>query len=221
VSVTYGNFLFSNVNTGSVTLHVPVGAKPAYEESAVWNVFKIVDDIVLKKDIVVMKDDVVVFRSAIADVDSIIFYNPVSPIVPSSSEALLIHHAANASVEETLLDDIRKLFFSDNKLSVETKCTAPLLYAIDDIEKLSFGGEEPSGINNVEQDRLNVVTYFTTEGDLVVESSEDIQSLTLFDINGRIIAIRNVPAGIYLVRVDTSQGTVVRKVVNNKKLNNR
>ena len=208
--------VFEGVDISKCTLNVPTNAVSDYKKAAVWKEFFNV-----KEDIVVMKDDVAVFRTAIADVDSIIFYNPVSPeVLPSSTEALLIQQADDISTGETLLlDDIRKLFFGDEKLSVEMRNTAPLLYNINDIEKLGFGGV-PSSINYPGQDPFQVVAYFTGEGNLIVESPADIQSLTLFDVNGRIIATRNVPVGVYIVRIVSQQGTVVKKLVNNK-LNNK
>ena len=210
--------VFLGVDISKCTLIVPANAGSAYQKADVWKEFEIKEGDVVKEekeDIVVMKDDVIVFRTAIADVDSIIFYDPVSPaVLPSSTEALLIQQADVTSIEEIFLDDIRKLLIWDDKLSVETTNATPLLYAVDDIEKLSFSGE-PSNINDVEQYLFNVVAYFTTEGELFVESSADILSLTLYGIDGRIVPARNVPAGIYIVRVETLQGTVVKKIVNN------
>ena len=125
----------------------------------------------------------------------------------------------DTAYDELLLDDIQMLSISGWNLFVETRHDAThLQYDLDDLEKLSFGGR-PSHISYPVQDKLNVIAYFTKEGNLVVESPADIRSLTLFGIDGKMIPTRNVAAGIYLVRVETRQGVVVKKVANNKKNN--
>lgn len=211
------NEVFDGItNRESIILHVPFGTQAAYQAADVWKDFNIVDDVdddgEIKMEVIVIKGGVAVFQSAVSAIDSVIFYNPVDLTAPHSNETLFIHKADNASYDEFLLDDIRKLSLSNIDLSVEMRNAEPLLYAINDIEKLIFGGMS-SDIIYSGQDKFNVIAYFTKEGDLVVESPEDIQSLMLFGIDGRIIAARNLPTGIYLVRVETSQGVVVKKVI--------
>ena len=101
------------------------------------------------------------------------------------------------------------------------------IYDYDDIKKITFG-EIYTGINNpVTESGSDVIVHVTPTGDVKVESAVAIKSLTLFSIDGRLISMDNYtgvetqcltslqskPAGIYLVRVETEQGAVVKKIV--------
>jgi len=171
------------------------------------------------KTMYVMKGDKVVFKTTVSVVDSVIFYNPASPMITPSQDALFIYKSL--STDEKLLDHVRKLLFSVDKLSVIERNNTSQQHNIDDITKLQFGGST-SGVDYPSQDRFDVRAYFSPEGNIVVESSSLIQSLTLFGIDGKIIAssasaetlhAASLPAGIYLIHVETQQGTVVKKLI--------
>ena len=208
--------VFEGVNISACTLKVPAGAVVDYKNTDVWKEFDIVGtgETMSDGDVIVMKGGAVVFQSSVSAIDSVIFYNPVGPVAAPSEAVLFIYKANERSFDETLLlDDIRKLFISGADLSVETRHATSLLYAINDIVKLNFSDGTPTCVSHHEQDGFNIVAYFTMEGELVVESPDEIQSLALFNIDGKMIAARNLPAGIYLVRIETPQGVVVKKVV--------
>ena len=167
------------------------------------------DDIM---SVIAMKDGAVVFQSTVSAIDSVIFYNPSNPAITPSTDALLVYKAGDTPFDKLLLSDIRKLSFSDVDLSIEKWNDESLVYAFNDIEKLSFD-VTPTSISYPDQDKFGIVACFTTTGDLVVDSPSIVKSLTLFSIDGKIIAARNVPAGIYIVRVETSQGVFVKKLI--------
>ena len=92
----------------------------------------------------------------------------------------------------------------------------------------SFSANNTSGINSPSaQSSFDVFSYVTTEGDIIVESLNAIKSLTLFGIDGKMItkqqtngvekqyiaSIRDCAVGVYLLHVETEQGTVIKKVV--------
>jgi len=101
------------------------------------------------------------------------------------------------------------------------------IYDYDDIRKITFDATY-TGINNpVAESGSDVIVHITPTGDVTVESAVAIKSLTLFSIDGRLISkehyagaemrktasLRKANAGVYLVRVETEQGTVVKKIV--------
>lgn len=207
---------FYSLEKSAITLHVPSGAKSAYLASDDWKDFNIVEnnDIVEKMDVIVMKGDAVVFQSAVSAIDSVIFYNPANSTVTPSNDALFIYKAEDTSYDKLLLSDIRKLSFLDVDLSIEKWNVESLLYAFNDIQKLSFGEiSTNTSISYPGQDKPEVVAYFTKAGDLVVESPVGVKSLSLFSIDGKIITTRNAPTGIYIVRIETPQGVFVKKLI--------
>lgn len=65
-----------------------------------------------------------------------------------------------------------------------------------------FGTGDISGISDVPvADTAGVTVYATESGDIVVEG--DYRTLSVFDIAGRSVGRTSLPAGVYIVRVDS------------------
>jgi len=168
----------------------------------------------------VMKKGTVVFQSTVSDVDSVTFDKS------AVSDTLIIYKNDNSFANKLLLNDIQQLSFSGENLSIEMSNSKNVL-AFVDIAKLLFVNTNSTGINNPSaQSGFNVLVSVTSAGDVIVESSVVIKSLSLFGIDGkmisferynsamlRITSLQDEPAGVYLLRVETEQGTVVKKVV--------
>jgi len=169
----------------------------------------------------VMKNDTVVFQSSVSDIDNVTFDKA------ASGDTLVIDKNDGSPADKILLKNIQQLSLSDENLSVET-LSGSEVYAFEDIAKLLFKDGSPTGTHNptVPSD-LNVLVSFTPAGDMTVESSVAIKSLTLFSVDGKlifkqqydgvktqgIIPLQNGTACVYLLCVETTQGTVVKKVV--------
>jgi len=168
----------------------------------------------------VMKKGTVVFQSTVSDVDSVTFDKS------AVSDTLIIYKNDNSFANKLLLNDIQQLSFSGENLSIEMSNSKNVL-AFVDIAKLLFVNTNSTGINNPSaQSGFNVLVSVTSAGDVIVEGSVVIKSLSLFGIDGkmisferynsamlRITSLQDEPAGVYLLRVETEQGTVVKKVV--------
>ena len=171
----------------------------------------------------VMKKGAVVFQSPVSGVDNVTFDEVVS------GDALIIEQNNGSPAEKITLSDIQQLSFSDENLSVE-KSSNNEAYAFDDIAKLLFNISAATGINNQPaRSDFDVLVSITPAGDVIVESPVAIKSLALFSADGKMISeekcnaatvetlhatsLRNAPAGVYLLRVETEQGTVFKKVV--------
>jgi len=169
----------------------------------------------------VMKNGEVVFSTPVSGVDQLTF-DGASP-----DSTLIVNKNDGSPADKILLNNIQQLSFSDGNLSIETSSISEA-YAYENVMKLIFGDINSSGINNPAQNGFDVIAYVTPEGDAVVKSSVPIKSLTMFDIDGKMISKQNCngvetqctaslqgkPAGVYLLRVETEQNTVVKKVVN-------
>ncbi|MCL2776304.1 MAG: T9SS type A sorting domain-containing protein [Oscillospiraceae bacterium] len=169
----------------------------------------------------VMKNGEVVFSSPVSGIDQVTF-DAASP-----DSALIVNKNDGSLADKILLNDIQQLSFSDENLSVETS-SGNEVYAYENVIKLIFGDINSSGINNPAKDGFDVIAYVTPEGDAVVKSSVPIKSLTLFGVDGKMISKQNCngmietlhamslqgkPSGVYLLRVETEQNTVVKRVV--------
>jgi len=166
----------------------------------------------------VMKNGAVVFQSAVSDIDNATFDKA------ASGDALILQKNDGSAEDKILLNDIQQLSFSDENLSVET-ANGSKEYTFDNIVKLIFGNN--TGINNPSaKSGFDVIAYITPAGDAIVKSSAAIQSVTVYGIDGKMIyrktcngemqctvSLQGKSAGIYLLRVETEQNTVVKKVV--------
>ena len=80
--------------------------------------------------------------------------------------------------------------------------------------------DTPSGIRTVSLSET--FAYVTPAGEVIVESSVAVQSLTLFDVTGKIaVETRHatalhasaLPAGVYFLQINTAQGSVIKKII--------
>ena len=170
----------------------------------------------------VMNNGQIIFESPVSDIDNVTF----DKAAPDS--ALIVQKNDGSSTNNILLNNIQQLSFSDGNLSLETP-NGIEMYAFEDIAKLFFGYTINTGINNPPaQSGLDVLVSITPTGDAAVKSSVPIKSLTLFSVDGKMISkkhcngmvetwhaasLQDRPAGVYLLRVETTQGMVVKKVV--------
>jgi hypothetical protein len=145
----------------------------------------------------------------------------------ATSNDTLYVHKKNTTVDKIPLSDIL-LSFSGGILIVETLGGSKVTYAISDIAKIRFKDANSTGIHEPSaQNNPDVQVWVTPEGNVVVECSVAIKSLSLFSADGKmisqqrcekvetqcIVSLQGNAAGIYLLRVDTEQGVVVKKVV--------
>ena len=169
----------------------------------------------------VMKNGEVIFSLPVSDVDNVTFDEAVL------DSTLIVQKNDDSPIDKILLNDIQQLSFSDESLSVETSSSRKV-YLFDNITKLFFGDINTTRINNPPaQSDFDVFVSVTPAGDVTVKSPVPIKSLTLFGIDGKIISKRQYngvekqciaslqgrTAGVYLLHVETTQNTVVKKVV--------
>ena len=167
----------------------------------------------------VMKNGEVVFQSPVSGVDNVTF-DEAAP-----DDALIVNKNDGSPADKILLNDIQQLALSDENLSIETS-NGSEVYEFEDIMKLLFGDMNTAGINNTPaQGGFDVLVSVTPAGDVTVESPVAIKSLALFGVDGKMISKQQcngietqyiVPlhaTGVYLLCVETEQGTVVKKVV--------
>jgi len=207
-----------SLSTGSNTFYIVVTA-----EDGTTKIYTIIVNRAIdtgeNDDVIVMKDGSVVFQSAVLDIDNISF-DP-----SSSNNSLVVQKNDGTPTNSMLLNDINQLSFSGESLLIET-ANGSQMFALDNIAKVFFDVNNNTGINDV-QNNLDVIVYLTQAGDVAVKSSVAIKSLTLYSIDGRmvfmqhyysgetqcIVPLQNSSAGVYLLRVETEQGTVVKKVI--------
>ena len=154
-----------------------------------------------------------------------------------SQEALIVdlgRDGARPVSTTTMLNNIQQLSFSGGDLSVKTLDGNTAVYALDDIAKLRFGDMIITDVSNPPATGLDVIVYVTPAGDVVVECPVAIQSVALVAVDGKIlqrtasvetlhatslqqtsINVSNLPKGVYLLQIATTQGAVVKKIINN------
>ena len=140
-----------------------------------------------------------------------------------AQEALNVHRTDGASPVSIQLDKILRITFSDNDMTVK-QTDGVVSYALDNIAKLTFGNVIISGIGAPPvSNAFDVLVYSLSPGEIRVESSAAIRRLALFAIDGKkmyaddavqtTINISAFPPGIYLLQIETQQGTAVKKII--------
>jgi len=169
----------------------------------------------------VMKNDTIVFHSHVLDIDNVTFDDA------AKDDALIVQKSEGSPADTILLNNIQQLYFSDESLTVEMLDDSKV-YVFEEIEKLLFGKVSNVGINDPSvQNSVDVTVFIAPTGEVIVESSVAIKLLRLFSTDGKMVSMQQCngiekrcvvtlqggAAGIYLVQIETEQGTVVKKVV--------
>ncbi len=139
----------------------------------------------------------------------------------NAQEALHVHKTENFSIESAQLENIRHLTFVEDQLLVTHFDGKSSIHELDEVTKLTFGESFPSEVITPTAPDLEVVVYISQTNEIVVESAAAIQSLALFNVDGKIlqtttpttISASSLPAGVYLLQIITEQGTIVKKVI--------
>ena len=147
-----------------------------------------------------------------------------------AQEALNVHHRDGASPISIQLDKILRITFSDNDMTVK-QTDGVVSYALDNIAKLTFGDVIITGIGApAVSNAFDVLVYSLSPGEIRVESSAAIRRLAVFAIDGKkmyaddvqtghapslqkTVNISAFPQGIYLLQIETQQGTAVKKII--------
>ena len=95
-------------------------------------------------------------------------------------------------------------------------------FLLDDITFITFR-DDPEAIKVAPKNReLNV--YLNANGEIVAESSCQINRLTVFDLNGRKLAmsaqsrlnVNFLSMGIYIIKVETAERVITKKFIKNR-----
>ncbi len=169
----------------------------------------------------VMKNGTVVFQSDVSEIDRIIFDSQ-----NSSTDMLVVNKKDGSPVEKAFIDDISQVSLQTGNLQVVPKTgSAKLSYPIAAVSSLNFEEGDMTDVNTpAAASGMNV--YFSPQGEIIVQTGILVHSLTLLGMEGKILgksrsnvlSTSHLPAGIYLLRVETAQGTVVKKVMNHSNI---
>ena len=148
-----------------------------------------------------------------------------------ADDALRVHcRDAMHCVSTTALDNIQRITFSSSDMSIKPFSGDVDVYVLDNIAKLTFGDIEITDVTTLPATGLDVVVYITPAGEIIVESPVAVQSLTLFNVGGKILRVRTVETrhatslqttlntstlstGVYLLRIETQQGIITKKII--------
>ena len=136
-------------------------------------------------------------------------------------DALTVHSTNGTNVTQIELDKIQRITFSDNAVAVKNVEGVTALFAFEEFLRITFEPmeEDQTFVCPVISD-LDVIVYISF-GNLVAVSTATINSMTLFSIDGRVIQridasrmfVGHLPASVYLLQVNTEQGSFMRKII--------
>ena len=145
------------------------------------------------------------------------------PTLVSAQEPTTLHvQNVNGTMQSSLLVDIQHITFEEDVL-VLTTTEGEFRLPLDNVEKLTFGNEIASSIKDV---NTNSIHISKSGNQLTIKSEYEIKQLYLIDISGRILTCERLASvtektivlpneGVFILFMETSQGYVARKVINN------
>ena len=183
-----------------------------------------------KTNLLIMKTDAVSYETSVSEIYRIVFQDPSGtiaqlPAEQRSNNALMVENKDGSSSGKIPIDDIKQLEFSETELTIVPFEGTNTVFNLDDIDKLLLN-DGLTGINLLKA-QSGIKVYLTAGGDAIVESAAAIQSLTVVSITGATlireqfpnsgktssrINMRSFPAGMYIVNVETLEGTTAKKL---------
>jgi hypothetical protein len=134
----------------------------------------------------------------------------------------MVIHLVGSNDITIAIDDIQRITFDGDNMLLKTVNGVENNYFIDDIACITFF-DDPTTIKEIPKN-IEVNVYVNASGEIVAESPHQIKQLILFDINGRVLSasdksslnINSLSTGIYLLQVETTEGTVAKKFIKNR-----
>ena len=143
-------------------------------------------------------------------------------LAAQAHEALIIHSAGGLP-QGIELNKIRNIDFSNpNSMVVNVRTGVPVSFALNDVEKLTFGDMPPGGTVNAPQvNSIDLSVFVTPQGEVHITGGAQVLSITVFDINGRQLMssnsdrmnISSLPRAVYLLVIETPQGFVTQRII--------
>lgn len=145
------------------------------------------------------------------------------PTLVSAQEPTTLHvQNVNGTMQSSLLVDIQYITFEEDVL-VLTTTEGEFRLPLDNVEKLTFGNGISSAVEDI---NINAIKIYKSGNQLTIESDYAIEQLYLVDMSGKVLVskrlafvdITNITlpnSGVFVLFLETSQGYIARKVINN------
>ena len=145
----------------------------------------------------------------------------LSVMTMQPANVLKLYPVNGGTPEQVAVNDIRHITFVDNVILVTTTGNVPAYYQVGNFNKIAFGEKGAVAIDKVQTPDPTV--YITSEGEIVVSDEVKVLSHTVINIDGSVLqknvsnrlSVSDLPTGIYLVKIETTQGVVVKKYLKN------
>lgn len=138
---------------------------------------------------------------------------------------LNIHGASSVFDQSYPVDEVQKLVFSDEALSVHF-VDNPAYYQVhyDDLWKITLGDQPISAVESAVASQLSI-TYARATAIATVTGSSDIAQVALYNLQGVLLQVvtpgtnsvsldlSQQPAGIYIVRAVSGDRTETQKII--------
>lgn len=128
----------------------------------------------------------------------------------------------DGTTQTALLVTIEKITFEEDVL-VMTTSEGEFRLPLDDVDKITFGENDVSAVENVNTNSIHI----SKSGNLLsIKSDYAIKKLYVVDMSGRVLNGETLASvyegtitlpnlGVFVLFMETSQGYIARKVINN------
>jgi len=128
----------------------------------------------------------------------------------------------DGTTQTALLVTIEKITFEEDVL-VMTTTEGEFRLPLDDVEKITFGDNDVSAVENVNTNSIHI----SKSGNiLTIKSDATITHVYLVDMSGKVLVSERLASvdmtnltlpnsGVFVLFLETSQGYIARKVIHN------
>ena len=140
------------------------------------------------------------------------------------AQEYLYVYAPNGQENSFAIDNIRKITFTGEAMSVLQTDGGAVQMPYSDISLLTFVPQIGSGTKEIKTNPG--IKVYIADGTLFVESEEELTTISLYNMQGTLLqnttprsltaslSLRNAPVGVYVVRILSRSGVSNYKIIN-------
>ena len=220
---SFGSFVFYNVPT-DIPVYVPCGSYIDYQNAPYWNSFTNFVDYC--KDVTPAENSAVISWTAI---DNAIYYE-VTVYADESHTQVIGHYMIDAAGNVTKVraeNEQNDFSLSVEGLTVNTQYYYTITsYDSNDEEIVTFLGDftttANNGIENIAANQMNIYPN-PAKDEIFIKSELPVKKIEIYSLTGALalsennfnekITVSTLPKGVYLLKVYTDKGLIIRKIV--------
>jgi hypothetical protein len=142
-----------------------------------------------------------------------------------AANVLYVYSLNGGTMQSAALETVQQITFSGDNILLKTTDGNENVYLLANVGKITFENPIVTNVDDKTITDLQIKVYSPESGIVAIESPSEITAIAIYGISGAkllaskplattaTISIGNLPAGVYVLQVETTQGTITQKFI--------